>query len=281
MASGCLDLPRKREARDSADGGMDAIPVEAASLARGDSGAMAPGGVRVAVDLPLGAAVVEELLAVAVGRNVGGVDGDLTAHVGIVLTQARRERVDALGDPLEFLAELRREAVAGPVRGSATEGVREAGMLCDQVSHARPRRQGIERLNEARAEHRAASVPTATRPAKLVKLAQQGDHFRRVENRGDLGSDRAPCYRRTCQASYTSFGQASGGSNLAGAIFPGLPCKSLVTASDGVAQPCGLRPLRHGSPLCCPGTVGILATAGVDRRVHGLRKGFSAQADSE
>src|SRR5438105_3842500 len=170
MASGCLDPPRKREARDSADGSVDAVPVEAATLPRRDSGAVAPRGVRVGVRLSLRPAVVDVPLAVGVGGHVRGVNRNLIAHVRVVVAEARGERVDASGDPVAFFAELRGEAVAGPMRGSAAEGGREARMFRDQVSYARPRRKRVQRLDETRAEHRPAAVPTATRPTKRIKL---------------------------------------------------------------------------------------------------------------
>lgn len=66
--------------------------------------------------------------------KVAGVDRDLLAHVRVLLAQRRRERVEAGGDPPAFLAELRGEAVAGPMRGGAAERLREAGVLRDQVS---------------------------------------------------------------------------------------------------------------------------------------------------
>lgn len=87
------------------------------------------------------------------------------------------------------------------MRRSATERGFKAGMLRDQVGHTRPGRQRVERLDEAGTEHRLSAVTLPARPAERVKLSDQGRYFGRIEDCGDLGRDRAPCYVRTCQAS--------------------------------------------------------------------------------
>src|SRR5690348_17266420 len=127
---------------------MDAVAVEAAALAGGDGAPVSPGGVGVAVGLPLRASVVEVLLAVAVGGHVAGVDSHLSSHVRVVLAQRSGERVEAAREDFPLCAELASEPVAGPMRWSATESRFESGMLRDQVGYARPRRQGIEGLDE-------------------------------------------------------------------------------------------------------------------------------------
>jgi hypothetical protein len=112
-----FDLPRERKPGDGADGGVDAVAVEAAALARRYGGAVAPGCVGVAVDLPLRAAVADVLLAVAVGGHVARVEGpprnpflvklyfgslvpaeEIAAHI-----RARRERIAAELAELEEL----------------------------------------------------------------------------------------------------------------------------------------------------------------------------------
>src|SRR4051794_20594667 len=92
---------------------------------------------------------------------------------GVLLAERGSERVDAPGDPLALLAELRSEAVAGPMRRGAAARRGEAGMLRDQVGNARPRRQRIERLHDARAEHRPRPIPLPTRRPERVKLRHQ------------------------------------------------------------------------------------------------------------
>src|SRR5439155_12169106 len=115
VTPGCLDLPRERQARLGADGGVDAISVEAAALARRDGAAVPPTRVRVAVGLPLRAILVEEPLAVGIGGHVARVDSGLRAHVGIVVAEGRGERVKTGRDALALRAELAGEAVAGPM----------------------------------------------------------------------------------------------------------------------------------------------------------------------
>ena len=65
---------------------------------------MAPACVRIGVGLALRPPVVDEPLAVRVGGHVGGVDGNLPAHVRVVLAQRSRQRVQAPGDSLALLA---------------------------------------------------------------------------------------------------------------------------------------------------------------------------------
>src|SRR5437660_606601 len=69
------------------------------------------------------------------------------------------------------------------------------------TGHPRPRRQRVQRLHETSAEQSPRAVPFPTRPPERVKLDHKRGHFRGVENGGDLGSDRAPWYRLTCQPS--------------------------------------------------------------------------------
>src|SRR5437763_3249720 len=121
MAAGCLNLPREREAGLGADGGVDAVPVEAAALPCGDGAAVAPRCVRVAVGLPFRAVLVEELLAVGVGGHVARVDSNLAPHVGVVLAQGGGERVETACDPFALRAKLAGKAVASPMRRRATK----------------------------------------------------------------------------------------------------------------------------------------------------------------
>ena len=158
-------LPRERESGCGADGNVKFVAVVSAPVTGAHSGAVAPAGVRVTVGLALRPAVVEELLAVPIGRNVGGVDSDLAAHLRVVLAQRGGQGVEASGDPLAFLAELRGEAVAGPMRRSAAESVGQARMLRDQVGHARPSRERVERLDQTGAEHRPSAVVAAAASA--------------------------------------------------------------------------------------------------------------------
>jgi hypothetical protein len=87
------------------------------------------------------------------------------------------------------------------MRRGTVESGGEARMLRDEVRNPRPRRQRVERLDEACAEQRPCSVALPTRPSERVKIAHECGHFGGDEDGGDFGSDRAPWYLLTCQAS--------------------------------------------------------------------------------
>src|SRR5579884_1987863 len=92
---------------------MDAIAVEAATLARRDCGAMAPRGVRVAEPLALRAVLREIPLAVREGGHVARVDRHVTAELGELCAQRREHAGDAGVERVAVGAELDSEAVAG------------------------------------------------------------------------------------------------------------------------------------------------------------------------
>jgi hypothetical protein len=75
------------------------------------------------------------------------------------------------------LAELLGEAIAGPLGGHATEGVRKGDVLTDERRRPCPGRDRVERLDEACAYHRVSAVAFAARPAKHLKLAAKSGYF--------------------------------------------------------------------------------------------------------
>jgi hypothetical protein len=95
-----------RQPRHGADGGVDLVAVEPAALAGRDGGAVAPGGVGVAVALALRAVLGEVALAVGVGGQVGAVDGDVAAHVRVLGVQGRGHGVDAACEQVAVDAQL-------------------------------------------------------------------------------------------------------------------------------------------------------------------------------
>src|SRR5207302_1955967 len=101
----------------------------------------------------------------------------VVAHVHrarLGLEAASAERVETVRQPFARGSELAGEAVAGPMRRSASELRFQAGMLRDQVGYPRPRRDRVESLHEAGTEHRPSAVAPPARPAKSVKLRDQG-----------------------------------------------------------------------------------------------------------
>ena len=63
------------------------------------------------------------------------------------------------------------------MRRRSAECVRQAGVLRDQISHTRPRRQRVERVDDAGSEHDPRAIAPSSRPAKRVKLRDQRGHF--------------------------------------------------------------------------------------------------------
>lgn len=68
-------------------------------------------------------------------------------------------------------------------------------MLADQGNGARPRWQGVERLGERHADHRANRVARAAGPAGGLQLSHKLGDLRAVEQPGDLYRVRARWYR--------------------------------------------------------------------------------------
>jgi len=110
-------------------------------------------------------------------------------------------------------------------------------MFGNQRSRPAPRRDRVERLHEAGPDEGAGAVALAPRPAERVKLADQFRNLGRVEKGRNFLGDRAPWYRRNCQASYTSFGHGSRKLQLRGGHLFALVPDSLGGPSDGVGPP--------------------------------------------
>jgi hypothetical protein len=147
---------------------------------------VAPGGVRVAVALALGAALVEVLLAVGVGGQVGGVDGDGFAQLGELLVQRRSYAVNAGVQQRLEPAELGGEAVAGMhARHAGHIGAADGGaqgvVLADQSDGAGPGRQGVERLGQGHADHGAEWVAGPPRPAGRREFGHELGDLRAFE----------------------------------------------------------------------------------------------------
>jgi hypothetical protein len=117
------------------------------------------------------------------------------------------------------------------MRRSATKRRFQAGMLRDQLGHARPRRDRdrVQRFDQAGAKHRPSAVALPTRPAERIKLRDQRRYFGRVQNGRDFGCDRPPSRAR-------------------------LMLQSVIT----------------GSARCCMRSRPLTAPSGADRRDVGL-----------
>ena len=98
------------------------------------------------------------------------------------------------------LAELRGEAVAGIHGRAAAEGVLQRSMLGDQPGGPAPRRDRVDALDEASPDERPRAVSLPAGPPKAVKLRNECGYFGGVEDLGDLGGCRGPCYGGNCQA---------------------------------------------------------------------------------
>ena len=59
-------------------------------------------------------------------------------------------------------------------------------MLGDEPHRAGPRREGVHALDEREPHHRPDRVARPTRPAGLLKIADQTRDLRAGEQRGDL-----------------------------------------------------------------------------------------------
>src|SRR5205823_4764378 len=81
VLAGALDLPGERQAGARTDSGVNAISVEATALASADRAPVSPRCVGVREPLALGAVLADEPLAVRVGGEVRGVDGDVAPVV--------------------------------------------------------------------------------------------------------------------------------------------------------------------------------------------------------
>jgi hypothetical protein len=83
VAAGRLDTPRKRQASPGAAREHQLVAVEGARAARADSAPVAPGGVRIAVVVALGAVLRQAAVAVRKGFEVTAVDGLKGANIGV------------------------------------------------------------------------------------------------------------------------------------------------------------------------------------------------------
>jgi hypothetical protein len=142
-----------------------------------------------------------------------------------------------------MLAELGHEAVARPLGWCSPDGVRECRMLRDQLNRPRPRRQRVDRPNEAGPEQGAGAVAAALTELQAVDALYKLDYFGRVEDRRNVGVTR---YLWGCQRNAPSVGRAPGSCSFAGALFCGFAGKTLQMASDGTCPSggymCSFRP---------------------------------------
>src|SRR2546426_45313 len=83
-----------------------------------DRAPVSPGGIRVAVPLTLRAVLRKEPLPVCVGGKVGRVDGDIFPKLWKFHVERRNDPGEAGVQQRRVRAELRGEAIAGPLRGS-------------------------------------------------------------------------------------------------------------------------------------------------------------------
>ena len=95
MRSRRLNPPRDRESGARADSRAQLVPVEAATLASRDSGAVSPGSVRVREPLALASTLAQEPLAVRVCGEVGSVHGHVPAVLGKPLMECRDDPAEA------------------------------------------------------------------------------------------------------------------------------------------------------------------------------------------
>ena len=225
MAPRRLDLPRDREVRASANSGVNLVAVEPAALARRDSRAVAPARVRVGVALALGAVLREVALTVRVDGQVGSVDGEVAAELGLLGAEPIQDPRDAGVEQIGVGAELRREAVASPMArrfARASDCLSQRVMLADQGDGAGPRRDAVDRLGERHAHHRAERVAGTAGPPRLLKLSDESPDLRGVEESCNLGRRRARWYLRTVHGASLSVGQTPGRANAAGVTFSAI-----------------------------------------------------------
>jgi hypothetical protein len=156
-----FDSPGEWQAGADTDGGVDLVAVEAAALAGGDGGAVAPGGVGVAESFALASALGDEALAVRVGGHVAAVDGDVNASTGKLASHGCGETVEAGVQERLVGAELRGEAVAGVDGRRSAESALQRRVVCDQRGGAAPCRDLVEALDEACSDQRADASPHA------------------------------------------------------------------------------------------------------------------------
>jgi hypothetical protein len=197
---------------------------------------MPPRCIGVAVPLALGASLHDVALTVPPRGKVGGVYRYVTPKIRQLSPEGFGASVDALRERGMVLAELGREAVAGPYARRRAESVLQAGMLRDQGGYPRPRRESEQPLDET-GTYECVSAEALASPlvAYRFNCGDQGGYFGGVENGGYLRDSRTTRYFARCHWRSLSCGQALGSANCAGANFFGFAGQILTRASDDTA----------------------------------------------
>ncbi len=100
--------------------------------------------------------------------------------------QGGEHPVNARGQHVAVLAELRGETVAGPVRRRAADGFPQRRVLSDQARGPRPRRKRVDGLDQGRADHGTDWVAGASGPARPVKIGDKLHDLGQSQQGGDL-----------------------------------------------------------------------------------------------
>ncbi len=102
---------------------------------------MSPARVGIGEALTLASALAHVALTVRVGRQVGGVDGEVAAEFGLLPMQAVEHAGDAGVEDVGVGAQLGGEAVGGvDGRALAADGLPQRIVLADERHGSRPRR---------------------------------------------------------------------------------------------------------------------------------------------
>lgn len=169
---------------------------------------------RVREPLSLGAAALNETLAICVGRQVRAVDSNGLAHSRARFPQSAEHRVDARGQELVMRAQLAGEPVAGVHARDCAEHRPQRGVVTDQGSGARPCRQRVQTLDQHHPDHRADGVAGAAGPLQFLKLSDQRSDLGAVRKRANVCG--------VASGSYLGGGHEGASSGSAPGVLPAL-----------------------------------------------------------
>ena len=139
-----LYTPGERKVCCGTNRHMETIAIESATLAGGDSGAVAPGGIGVGVLLTFRSVLRLEALPIGICRHIRSIYCDILAYLRVLFLQLFENTSNTSIEQIRVLAELRCEAIAGPMRRNlAVRGdhSRESRVLPHKRHRACPARE--------------------------------------------------------------------------------------------------------------------------------------------
>jgi hypothetical protein len=100
------------------------------------------------------------------------------AHLGVLVVEGSKDGLDAFGQPVVVLAQLRGESVAR-VQGRGTAEDTLQGRVVGHESHdARPSGEAVEGLHQGHTDHGPDGVAGASGPAGRLQVGDQGGDLR-------------------------------------------------------------------------------------------------------